>query len=183
MDRVGIDDRPTCHAVASESVVVVDHVMFAVFPCGAVHHGVEVDTVALYPRLFRPEQLNGVTFTEVIRRVARLLLVWANDDMMVSRAVTVVNNRIFLIFDTVPFAAPFAGVVTAEFCSKSRMNRITQDDRVLIDVFLATESRIAVLQARHDEQAQIDGRVATASGRILVEVMTFAPDFLRVLTT
>ena len=118
--------------------------MLTILPRRAGGHGVVVDTTTLNPRFLRPEQLNRVTLTEVIRRVARLLLVRTNDDMHLLRAVAVIDDGIIADLDTYPFALPLMHFLAVRV--EGRMHGVTQDDRILLDRLLAEEDRISSVE-------------------------------------
>ena len=136
MNGIGPDDGPSCHTVTSVAEVVMDiHVMPLVIECVAVHNCVVVDTRCLDERVFRPEQLNRITLTQVVRCIKRLSLLRTHDHVVIIRTVAVPDNGIRVVFQTCPFAFPFTVVAVIE----GRMFDLTQDYRILFDRRFTTE--------------------------------------------
>ena len=90
-------------------------------------------------------------------KVDRLLrnhfLARSNDDMMEIRTVAVIDDRVAVVCYSAPFASPFARVLASVTYRESRIDKITEDHRILLDLVFAKESRIALHQRRNDAQS------------------------------
>ena len=88
-----------------------------------------------------------------------------------------------MVRDTLPFAFPCTFVLSAVAERKSRIDQVTQDYGILLDLILAKEGGVALRQRRDDTQRQADRRVATQSGGVVVRVEALSPYLLRSLAT
>ena len=64
-----------------------------------------------------------------------------------------------------------------------RINQIAQYDRVVLDIFLANQNRVVMINAGDDGQVDTDSRIATAGCSVCVRPCSLRPNHLGLLAT
>ena len=183
VDRIQHEHGPLDDTVAQIAVVEVYPVM------GVVHVGkggiglqrVGISTFLLEPGIFVwPEQLNRVALTQIERVACDVLEGRTDDDVMEIAVVAVPYNGIGRVLDACPFAFPCVFELASVTVLEPRIDRVAEHNRILLDLLLADERGVVLLQVRNDTQGQVDGRIATINGRVaVVYEMTLVPDRIR----
>ena len=100
--------------------------------------------------------------------------------MMEIRTVAVIDNRIFGVVNTGPFALPCTAVSAVLAVFEPWVCKVTQGNGIALDLFLADESGVGLRQTRDDTQRQVNRAVTSACGRIRVRISdALAPDRIR----
>ena len=185
MYRIGSHYNPACYTVASICPVVMNRsVVHRILPRGNGRNRVFVDARTVDPFVaIRQEELNRVALTETIRIFRNMCLVRTNDDMMGIAAVTVIHNRVTMIAYTFPFALPLTGVLTTVGCREGRINQVTQNHRIRLNLFFAGEGGVGPGETRNNAEGEVDYRVTSASGLVGMRIEIFRPYLFRILTT
>ena len=180
---VGIKDGPSCYTIARVRIVImyICYIcMMIVLECTSCLYSLIVNTRRLDECVFGPEQLNGVSLTEIIGCVKRLRLLWTYNNMMEITMVAVPYNGVIIISYTMPFILPYIIPFTAILVYEGWMNRITQNHIVSF----TNEGRIVSLQFRNNGEMSFNNTIATASCSVVdMSEVSFFPDCIRIDTT
>ena len=135
-------------------------VVIQILPGRDGRNSVLIITRHFEPCIFmRPEELNGVAFTQRISVFRYLGLVRTHDNMQRVYLATVVYDGVISNLNTNPFTFPFVYFLTIGV--EGRINGVTQIHR---HILFAHEDGITMVdvEVRNDGQVYIDDRVATA---------------------
>ena len=186
VQRVSREDQPVYDAVADVTAIVVPTVVVCIVEYRVGLDGILIQARSVEPFVaVRPQELNGVTLTEIEGVQGRLVLTRTNDDVVEIGAVAVPNDGVVVVVHTRPFTFPGTMVLTTLTCVEPRVGEVTQSNRVVHDVVFAAEGRVVVGQGRCDTQGEEHDRVTSASRRVFVDdrVHMLFPNRIRILTT